>query len=113
MGTLVPSPLKSCIFLEFADPGQVTKPGGSFSMETIFHGKRLIMWQPQKETWHISGRSLAAYLSVQPTYPLDSWFLCTQPGGLDVQGLHLSAFPQALPEDARDLDTFGFLDVRG
>jgi len=53
-------------------------------MDIIFHGKRLILWQLQEETWHISGRGLAAYLSVQPTHALDSWFLCTWPGGLAV-----------------------------
>lgn len=113
MSILVPSPLKSCTSLEFADTGQVTRSGGSFSMEATFHGKRLILWQLQKDIWHIHGRGLAAYFSIQPTYALDSWFLWTHPGGLAARGLHRSTFAQALHEDARDLGAFGFLGVRG
>lgn len=67
MRILVPRPLKSCAFLEFADIGKVTRSDGSFSMEATFHGKRLILWQLQKDTWHISGTRLAAHLSIQPT----------------------------------------------
>lgn len=52
-------------------------------------------------------------MSIQLNYALDSWFLCTHPGGLAVGGLHLSTFAQALQEDAGDLKAFGFPRARG